>query len=65
LVKGSTEEDEKIRESIRKWCNASKASAKLKAMVNLAESDSKVSVLVGSFDNDINRFNCASGTLNL
>lgn len=65
FVKGTTTEDEKIRESIRKWCNASKASAKLKAMVNLAESDSKVSVLVGSFDNDTNLFNCASGTLDL
>ena len=49
FVRGTTTEDEETRESIRKWCNASKASAKLKAMVNLAESDSKVSVLVRLF----------------
>jgi putative DNA primase/helicase len=65
LIKGTTEENEKIRESIRKWCNTSKAAAKLKAMVSMAESDSKVSVSIGSFDQDINMFNCASGTLNL
>jgi putative DNA primase/helicase len=65
FVKGTTREDEEVRESIRKWCNASKASAKLKAMVGMAESDSEVSVLIDSFDKDTDLFNCASGTLNL
>jgi putative DNA primase/helicase len=64
LVKGTTDEDEKVRESIRKWCKASKMQSKLKAMVNLAESDSTVSVCVDAFDRDTNLFNCASGTMN-
>ena len=64
FAKGSATEDEEVRESVRKWCKASKMQGKLKAMVNLAESDSTVSVCVDAFDRSSNLFNCASGTMN-
>jgi putative DNA primase/helicase len=64
-VKGTTKEDEAIREEIRRWCKVSKSAARLKAMVSLAESDSTVSTRIDSFDQDANLFNCTSGTINL
>ena len=64
LVKGSSKEDEAVRESIRKWCKASKMQSKLRAMVSLAESDSTISVCVNAFDKDTDLFNCDSGTMN-
>jgi putative DNA primase/helicase len=65
LATGDTEEEiEAIRESIRKWCNASKSAGRLQAMVGMAESNSEVSVRIGDFDTNINLFNCANGTIN-
>lgn len=67
-VKGNTKDEERHRRqalAIRRWALASEAAARLRALVQLAESSPALAALPGDFDSDPWALNLQNGTLDL
>jgi putative DNA primase/helicase len=57
--------DEGSRTAILRWARKSESSARLKAMIEVAESEPGVPILPAHFDKDPWLFNCPNGTIDL
>jgi putative DNA primase/helicase len=64
-TEASNESDGEKRIKIVKWARTSEGIARLKAMIELASSESDLSALVPEFDSNPMLLNCANGTLDL
>jgi putative DNA primase/helicase len=61
----SNEADGDERKAFVKWAKTSEGAARIKAMIELAQSDPSVSMELSEFDKDLMALNLRNGTLNL